>query len=269
MQMHEWPHLLSARRNWRLLLVASRLSVAMLELEQVSWVLGDLAWDHTYAHEAFVGQPCAMRRRYRLQTAVTAATGKRVTRDAFASLTQTVVFETKNGKASSVSKACTWTDTRWLSTRSPCGDSTLESPVILPGPSVGGMSNASTHKLSASRAQTKASHKRARGKAPSWTPTRLRRLQAQHMHNNALVIRKPPDAMASKQHGHSKVAWTDARLARAGEHEGLSGSFGGKGVAQGNAGTRKSRLEAVEARKNQTNADKSGKVQRHISPEKD
>ena len=85
-----------------------------------------------------------------------------------------------------------------------------------------------TSKVSASRAQTKASHKRARGKAPSSTPTRLRRLQAQHTHNNALVLRKPPDAMAQEQHGHSKVAWTDTDLARAGEHEDLSGSFGGE-----------------------------------------
>ena len=46
------------------------------------------------------------------------------------------------------------------------------------------------------------------------------------MHKNALVIRKPPGAMASKQHGHSKVAWKDTHLARAGEHEGLSVSLG-------------------------------------------
>ena len=69
---------------------------------------------------------------------------------------------------------------------------------LLPASPDGGIFNTRTHKPSASRAHTKASHKRARGKAPSWTPMRLRRLQAQHMHNNALVIRKPPDAMASK-----------------------------------------------------------------------
>ena len=34
--------------------------------------------------------------------------------------------------------------------------------------------------------------------------------------------------MAQEQHGHSKVAWTDTDLARAGEHEDLSGSFGGE-----------------------------------------
>ena len=56
----------------------------------------------------------------------------------------------------------------------------------------------------------------------------LRRLQAQYMHDNALVIRKPPDAMASKQHGHSKAAWTETHLALAGEHESPSGSLGGK-----------------------------------------
>jgi hypothetical protein len=69
---------------------------------------------------------------------------------------------------------------------------------LLPASPDGRMPNTRTYKLSASRAHTKASHKRARGKAPSWTPTRLRCLQAQHMHNNALVIRKPPDAMAPK-----------------------------------------------------------------------
>jgi len=34
--------------------------------------------------------------------------------------------------------------------------------------------------------------------------------------------------MAQGEHGHSKVAWTETYLARAGEHEGLSGSLGGK-----------------------------------------
>jgi hypothetical protein len=33
--------------NWRLLLVASRLPVAMLGLDQVSWCLADYAWAHT------------------------------------------------------------------------------------------------------------------------------------------------------------------------------------------------------------------------------
>lgn len=99
---------------------------------------------------------------------------------------------------------------------------------LLPASPDGRMPNTRTFKLSASRAHTKASHKRARGKAPSCTPTRSRRLRALHMHNNALVIRKPPDAMASKQHGHSKAAWTSTHSARAGEHEGLSESLVGK-----------------------------------------
>ena len=119
-----------------------------------------------------------------------------------------------------MSKVCAWTGTRWAW-------STPELRVILPATPDGGMSDTRVYKVSASRAQTRASHKRARGKAPSSTPMRLRRLQAQHMHNNAPVVRKPPDAMASKQHGHSKAAWTVALLARAGEHEGLSGILGG------------------------------------------
>lgn len=122
--------------------------------------------------------------------------------------------------------------------------------ILLPATPESGMSDTRVYKMSASRAQTRASHKRARGKAPSSTPMRLRRLQAQHMHNNAPVVWKPPDAMAQKQHGHSKAGWTVALLARAGEHEGLSGILGGwKGVAQGNAGTRDTCLEAMEARR--------------------
>ena len=46
----------------------------------------------------------------------------------FASHADFVVFGTRNGKATNVSKACAWFGTRWLSTRPPCGDSTLETP---------------------------------------------------------------------------------------------------------------------------------------------
>jgi len=138
-----------------------------------------------------------------------------------------------------------------LSTRSLFGDSSLlsNSPAILLAASDGGRSNTRTSKLSASRAQTKASHKRARGKAPSWTPTRLRRLQAQHMHNDVPVVRKPPDTMARNQHGHSKAAWTGAGLARAGEHESLSGSLGEGMWLRATQEQDESRLEAVEAKR--------------------
>jgi hypothetical protein len=74
--------------------------------------------------------------------------------------------------------------------------------------------------------------------------------------------------MAQEQHGHSKVALTDTELTRAGEHEGPIGEFWWRGVAQGDAGTKESRLEAVEARGTKPTTDKSGKVQRHIYPER-
>jgi hypothetical protein len=70
-----------------LLLVASRLSVAMLDLDQVSWGAVDHAWTYTHAHEALMGQARAAKAH--LQTATTAAMGKRVTRDA-SSPTQTL-----------------------------------------------------------------------------------------------------------------------------------------------------------------------------------
>jgi hypothetical protein len=92
--------------------------------------------------------------------------------------------------------------------------------------------------VSASRAQTKASHKRAHGKAPASTPTRLKRLRAETTHNNAPVVDEPPDATAQKQRGHPCVAWTDTDLARVGEHEDLSGSLGVDVWLRADAGTR-------------------------------
>lgn len=123
---------------------------------------------------------------------------------------------------------------------------------ILPASSDAERFNTRTYKVSASRAQTKASHKRACGKAPSWTPTRLTRLRAQHVHKNAPVVRKPPDGMARTQHGHSKTTWTDAPLARAGEHESLSETLceGVRGLwLRATQEQDESRLEAVEAKR--------------------
>ena len=119
---------------------------------------------------------------------------------------------------------------------------------ILPAYSGGERFNTRTSKVTASRAQTKASHKRARCKARSSTPTRLRRMQAQHMYNNVPVVRNPPDAMARNQHGHSKTAWTDAHLARACEHESLLGSLGEGMWHRVTQEQDESRLEAIEAK---------------------
>lgn len=74
-----------------------------------------------------MGQPCAVK-------AISPANGNYCcdgkARDSgcFVSHADFVVFETENGKVIDVSKACAWIDTRWLYTRSPCGDSTLEAP---------------------------------------------------------------------------------------------------------------------------------------------
>jgi hypothetical protein len=80
--------------------------------------------------------------------------------------------------------------------------------------------------------------------------------------------------MAQKQDGHSRETWKGTDLPRTGEHDGLSASLGEEVWLRADAGTRESRLEAVEAKRPLTslvsfNATFPQKGQSHKRPSPD